>query len=157
MSNTDELTDDPHEEGPVCDFCNLPVEPDEKLEPIYVGEVPQPDPHHLRAIERKNRRTELMTILGHRGESFIALYKAIEGCQDIDLDISNVVHKVESTGGGEQLVTENELMETRHSADFKTRRDKNKVGVTLTIHPKDMDHEPDAKVCDTCADSFRSM
>jgi len=143
-------------QGPECDFCKIPVDPDETLEPIYVGELPQPKPHYLSGVERKNRMSREMRILGHEGEAFLALYKVIQDCPDIDLNIARAVEEVKSVGGDSHMVN----MEHGSAPDlteFETRRNRDKVGVELKIRPKDVTYEPDAEVCDMCAEMFRGL
>lgn len=146
-------------QGPECDFCKIPVEPDDTLNPIYVGELPQPKPHYLSAVERKNRMSSQMRILGHEGESFIALYRALQDCPDIDMNISNVVDEVRAVNGDTHFVTEDsmEYGSIPEPTEFETRRNRDKVGVELKIRPKDVTYEPDAEVCDVCAEMFESM
>jgi len=143
--------DDQFEDGPVCDFCEIAVDKGETLEPIYVGELPQPKPHYISQTAQRG---------GMRGNrykgKYDALRKALYDCPDIDLNESNVVHEVEAIGGESQFVTEDELMDAPNPTDFTTKRTE-KVGVSLKIRPKDVTYEPDAKVCDTCAEMFSSM
>lgn len=153
------MTDDPFEKGPVCDFCEIAVEEGESLEPIYVGEQPKPNPHYLSAVENRNRMSRSMQILGHEGESFVALYKALQSCPDIDLNISNVVDEVRAVGGETHFVTEDGM---EHGSipdvtELETRRNRDKIGVELKIRPKDVRDNPDAKVCDICAEKFRDL
>jgi len=148
--------DDQFEDGPVCDFCEIAVDKGETLEPIYVGELPQPKPHRLTAVERKNRMSNRMRMLGHDGEAFLALYKALTECQDIDLNISNRVEEVKAVGGETQF-TNLEHGSVPSPTEFESRTRNDKAGVSLKIRPKDVTYEPDAEVCDTCAEMFSSM
>jgi len=143
--------DDKFEDGPECDFCELAVERGESLQPIYVGELPQPKQHYLSATARRG---------GMRGNrykgKYDALRKALYDCPDVDLNESNVVHEVEAVGGESHFATEEELREAPSPTDFTTKRTE-QVGVSLKIRPKDVTYEPDAEVCDTCAEMFESL
>lgn len=139
MSGKLDEGEDLFEEGPVCDFCDIAVEPDESLEPIYIGEQPTPDPHRLEAVEQKNRQTNRMKILGKDSQCFLALYRALQSSPDVELTMSNVVH------------------EMPNPTDFEDAVNADKVGVRLTIEPKEAEVEPDAKVCDDCAKMFRNL
>jgi hypothetical protein len=142
---------DPHETGPICDFCEIPVDPDETLEPIFVGEPRQPKPHYLQEAARRGG------MHGNRYKGkYDALRKALYDCPDVDLNESNVVHEVETMDGVSKYMTENELMSTSSPTDFTTKRTE-KVGCTIKIHPKDVENKPDAKVCDTCKEMFENL
>jgi hypothetical protein len=138
-------------QGPECDFCKIPVEPDESLTPIYVGELPQPKPHYLSQTAQRG---------GMRGNrykgKYDALRKALYDCPDVTLNESNVVHEVEAVGGASHFMTEDELTSHDAPTDFTTTRTE-KVGVELKIRPKDVTYEPDAEVCDVCAEMFKNL
>lgn len=138
------------DDRPICDFCDLMIEADESLEPVYTGELSQPKPHYLSAVERKNRTSNQMRLLGHDGESFIALYTALQDCPDIDMNISKVVDEVQAVSGEKHFVTED-------SMEFETRRNREKVGVELKIRPKDVTYEPDAMLCPNCIGMLRGL
>jgi len=136
------MTDDPHELGPECDFCGIPVEPDESLEPIYVGELPQPKPHYLSEVSpRPDRGSNNMYLLEKPIGIYDTMYRALHKCRDIEINESMRV-KYESAP---------------ESTQFETRTHDDKVGVSLKIHPKDVEYEPDAEVCDTCAEMLHSL
>jgi len=137
--------DDEFADGPVCDFCEIAVEKGEMLEPIYVGELPQPKPHYLSEVQEKADRGFL---LGEPFEGYIALSKALRNCDDIDLNMSEAVYEPEPM---RMDPTETPDMEFGDNVNHE------KVGVELRIRPKDVTYEPDAKVCDTCAKMFRSL
>lgn len=136
---------DPHEEGPVCDFCEIAVGEDESLEPVFVGELPQPKPHHLSEVQERADRGFL---LGEPFEGYIALSKALRSCDDIDLKISEAVYEPEPM---RMDPTDTPEMEFDDSVNH------DKVGVELRIYPKDMENKPDGMVCDTCAEMFRGL
>lgn len=148
--------DDKFEDGPVCDFCEIAVEKDETLEPIYVGELPQPKPHYLSEVREKSDNYHL---LGKSIGVYVAMYEALRNCPDVDINDSEVVEEVQAVGGESHFVTE-ESMEygsTPGLTEFETQTTRNKVGVELRIRPKDVTYQPDAEVCDTCAEMFRSL
>jgi len=139
--------DDSFEDGPVCDFCEISVDKDEMLEPIYVGELPQPEPHRLRRVASRERDH----LLGKPIGIYTALYQAIRGCDDIEVEEFMNVEELKTVGG------ETHFADMESGVPFETRRRDDKVAVSLKIHPKDMEYEPDAKVCDTCAEMFSSL
>lgn len=155
--------DDQFEDGPVCDFCEIAVDKGETLEPIYVGELPQPKPHYLSEVRQKGDNYHL---LGKSIGVYAAMYEALRNCPDIDINESEVVEEVTAVGGESHFVTE-ESMEygstpglrqgVRGDVELETRTNRDKVGVELRIRPKDVTYQPDAEVCDTCAEMFRSL
>jgi hypothetical protein len=147
------MSDDPHEEGPVCDFCEIAVEVDETLEPIYVGEPPQPEPHCLREVVSSSRDARL---LGKPIGIYQAIYQALHKCNDVQLKESNRVKEVRSVSG-ETHYSDLEYGSVPQSTVFETNTRNDKAGVTLKIHPKDVTCEPDAKVCDCCAEMFKNL
>lgn len=136
---------DPHEEGPVCDFCEIAVEPDETLEPIYVGELPQPKPHYLSGVREKGDNHHL---IGKPISVYVALYDALRECRDIDVKLSEQVYEPEPRDFGQGV---------RGDVSFDDGLNRNKVGASVKIRPKDVTYDPDAEVCDTCAEMFRSL
>jgi hypothetical protein len=143
---------DPHEEGPVCDFCKIVVEPDETLEPIYVGEQPKPKKHYLKGIAQRGGMHDNR----YKGK-YDAIRKALHDCTDVDLRESNVVHDVRAVGGDVHFVTENELRHTPNPTDYELERQRDKVAAEIIIEPQQVPDNPDAMVCDCCAEMFRSM
>lgn len=158
--NTDS---NPFAEGPECDFCNIALDSDEgPLQPIYVGEQPTPKPHHLREVQKKSRRIgDGYQVLGVEAEAFIALYKALENCPDVDLNFAPVVDDVRSVSGESRFVTDAEQAHlnqgVRGDVSLDTYRNEDLVGVSLKIRPKAVEDDPDAMVCEDCAEMFRNI
>lgn len=141
---------DPFEDGPECDFCGLAVEEGKSLEPIYVGELPQPKPHFLTGVARRGGMRD-NRCKGKYG----ALRKALHECRDVELNEVNQVAEVKFTGGADsKLVREPGEVD---GSPFEYRQNREKVGVEIKIRPKDVTYTPDAKVCDTCAEMFKGL
>ncbi len=137
------------DDRPVCDFCDLMIEEDESLEPIYVGEQPDPEPHRLNSIAAKEKSFHL---LGNNVSVYTALYRALCSCDDIDLKLSEAVYEPNPV-----MISETPSVSDDHSVDFDDDLNKDKVGARVTIHPKDVNTRPDANVCPNCAEMFQSM
>lgn len=133
------------DDRPICDFCDLMIEEGESLEPIYVGELSQPKPHYLSEVKQKSDNYHL---LGKPTGIYIAMYKALKNCNDIDLNTSEAVYEPEP-------VT-TDPMETP-DINFGDNVNHDKVGVELCIRPKDVTYEPDAMLCPNCAEKFRNL
>lgn len=154
------MTDDPFERGPECDFCGLAVEEGETLEPIFVGEPEKPKPHYLSETAERNPGYQKARLFGQPIGMYQALRQALHNCDDITLDESKVVHEVQAVGGQRHMVTEEELHQLPDPTDFERRQrmtKTDKVGVSIKIQPKDIYHEPDAELCDICAEKFRGL
>lgn len=142
------------DENPECDFCEMKIEDDETLEPLYVGELPQPKPHYLRATAMRGGMRDNR----YKGK-YDALRMALHECPDIDLNESNVVHEVQAVGGETHSVSENSMVygDTPDVTEFETNRNRDKVGVELKIRPKNVTYSPDAEVCSNCVEMFRNL
>jgi hypothetical protein len=148
---------DPHEQGPVCDFCDLPVEPDEELEPIYVGDPPEPQSQSFSAVEKRGKHTRNTRVLGQPVGVFMAAYRALEESDRTEISVKNVVHEVESVGGEVQFVTEDQAPPVSEAPELNYRTRTDKVGVGIQVYPNMTNMSPDAEVCDTCAEMFRNL
>lgn len=140
------------DDRPICDFCNLMIEEDESLEPIYVGEVDQPDPHRMKKIKQKSptlsHRYERMSLLGTQVEAHAALYEALQSCPEIDVELHDRVRHVEGDVEFDHGMSVGEM-------SYST--DTDKVAARVTIEPKEVDHQPDAMFCPNCAEKFRNL
>lgn len=145
---------DPHEQGRICDFCEIAVEPDETLKPVFVGEPSEPKPHVLQAVEKKSRRNN-MHILGHEASSFVALYKALQDCPEVQLDISNRVFEPEPEPFDASANLEKPWV--RGEVEFDHQVNEDKVGVKVKIEPKNVIHQPAAEVCNACKEMFENL
>jgi len=149
-------------EGPVCDFCKIAVDPDESLEPIYIGEMPQPKPHYLSEVAPRDGRRGTRVggsefhLLGRPIGIYQAMYQALENCNDIEVNESNRVEEVKAVGG-ETHYADLEHGSVPEPTQFETNVHSDKVGVSLKIRPKDVTYEPDAEVCDVCAEMFKNL
>lgn len=158
------MTEDPHEEGAVCDFCEIPVEPEETLEPIYVGELPQSKPHRLSEVWDANLHmggaeydTKTVThLLGRPVSVYVALWRALEHCSDVDIDFSTSVEEI-ATVGGETGFADLSKESMPSTSQFESRTRDDAVSASVKIRPKDVTYEPDAEVCDTCAEMFSGL
>lgn len=140
--------EDPFERGPECDFCGLNVEEGESLEPLYVGELPQPKPHRLSETASKRR--------GAHNGMYNALKQALRDCPDIDLTESEYVEEIQAVGG-EKQISELEYGTVPAPTQFEANTRDDRVGVSLKIRPKDVTYTPDAELCHVCIEMFRSL
>lgn len=137
-------------EGPECDFCEISIDPDESLESLYIGDLLQPEPIRIRQVgDRQND----YRLLGKPIGVYSAMHMALHTCPEVEINTSEVVNEVTAVGGETQFSTSEEML----SPQFETQRMEDKVHVDITIQPDEVEHEPDAEVCDICAKMFRSL
>lgn len=136
------------DDRPMCDFCDLMIEEDESLEPVYTGDLPQPKPHYLTATGPRGGYTA-----SREAGKLSVLRKALHECNDINLNEFDRVNEVTDV----DFETHISDMETPGLKSFETMRRDDKVGVQIKIRPKDVTYEPDAKLCPNCAKMLRDL
>lgn len=150
------------DDRPICDFCELMIEEDEELEPVFVGTPPKPTPHTLREVaDRDGRHTTRvggneLRMLGRPIGYYQALYSALQSSDDIQIKESMNVEEVRSVGGDTHYA-DLEHGSVPDMTQFETRTREKKVGVSIRIAPKEVKQDEDAMVCPNCAAMFREM
>jgi len=136
-------------DGPVCDFCNLPTEEDEELEPIYVGPPPEPKPVHLSATASKTR--DEYHLLGKPVAVYQAMEKALRDSDHVALSMSERTL--------EPRAMHEESFEQGISGNVSLRDNVNndEAGVKMALKPKRVEPSVDARVCRNCAEMFRNL
>lgn len=135
--------------GPVCDFCDLAVEEDEELVPMYIGTQPTPRKRILSETRKKKSRY----LLGKSSASYIALYEALQNCPDIRVKLSEAVCEPSSMKTWEEI--NSQPVTGDMSSDHTVNHDK--CGARVIIEPRSVNSRPDAEFCDTCAERFRNL
>ena len=137
-----------------CDFCDEPLEEDEELHPIYVGEIPSPKPIIAKAEKEKIKKNIAGYKLDEYGETKVlskpideidAIMEAIEGCKEIEIKTARRVMEPVP------LEQEPDLKTTR---DFGSSTNDSKVGATVTVRPEPPRVTPDMEVCKICKEEF---
>lgn len=139
------------DDRPVCDFCDLMIEEDEALEPVYVGEQPTPKAHRLSETAPKDRGRQ-MQLFGKPASIYMAMYEALRSSEYIEIHESMYVE--ESTGSVKVGDLEHGKVP---SHDMQIKRRDDLVGVSLHIEPREVTQSADAEVCPNCARMFEEL
>lgn len=140
-----EHQDDPHEQGPECDFCGFELDDDEDLVPMYLGEPTPPEPVTLLGRHRKFGPGQIE----EQAAMFQALHQEVQESPDFNIEVHNRVHEVT----GEALFEAGSGEPTYNPVDHTVRTDK--VSVKLVARPNMPTYEPDSMVCPNCAEMFK--
>jgi len=151
------------EENERCDFCDLQIDEDEALEPLYVGDPPEPAARILqetcskRETRGMNRGSRGRKLLGRPLAIYVAVFRALQYCDDISVDEWYQVMEREQNevfGLNERKVKAGIALEEE---SFGGTVNDDKVGVGITIKPKSGETEPDAMVCENCQQMFETL
>lgn len=144
-----------------CDFCDQPLDEDEELVPVYVGEPPTPKPRRLQGFAKHHRATRTsgymsrqdlrdVRIYGHTVGEFAALLNALQSADGVDITMSPEVREVRSIGGERHMVSSSPDTPSRVETDLN----REKAGARINIDAEHEPAEPDLMLCEYCAESF---
>jgi len=134
-----------------CDFCELPrdEERDEEFVKLYLGDPPQPDRITVRDVGRR-RDTERHS----KSAQGRVLFETLQGHPQFEVVGKDIVEEVRAVGGDVHWTADpSEMSRTR----LETEMHHDKVGVALEVFPEAREVEPDAMVCQECAEMFRNL
>jgi hypothetical protein len=142
MSELDELDRD------VCDFCECgrDEEMDDEFVELYVGSLSPPRDTQLKAIVHKRKN------VNKENRRYESLLKAIDQTKCIEYDFHDQVREVKQIGGETHTA---KMGDGGQYYDSEIRNDK--IAVQLTVSHPEPSNEPDAMVCQNCAEMFRSL
>lgn len=132
-----------------CDFCEMPrdEERDGEFVKLHLGDPPQPRPVSSRAIidstmrRREDARSRaLMDALDEMPEAEYKIHDAVDEVKTIGGD----VHFAKGAGASD---------EPYYTSDINH----DKCAAEVMVHPEAREVEPDAMVCQECAEMFRNL
>lgn len=132
-----------------CDFCELPrdEERDEHFVKLHLGDPPQPQPATSRGIiDDPMRRTS--------EQQFRALKEALQKMPEVEYEVYDHVQEVKQIGGEPHFSKDpSDVPLTRHESEIAH----DKTAAEIGFQPEPREVEPDAMVCQECAEMFRSL
>lgn len=137
-----------------CDFCGQWLDEDEELEPVYVGEMPNPRTQYIEEVVDKGGTSHHLAhgpprVLGREPAEWKALLQALQKTDNIEVEISRHVYHPP------QMVKVKS--DPENIPEFDAHIDDEKAGVTIRIEPRlPFEPTPDLEVCQFCAENFRS-
>lgn len=133
-----------------CDFCDCARDEDldEPFEPLHVGDPPQPQPVTARGIQGDNFGSWRNQIEA----KYSAVINALDDMDGMEYELYEHVHEVKAVGGKTHFAKSTSQGEMYFDSEVQ---DKN--AATLRFHPEAREVEPDAMVCQECAEMFRSL
>lgn len=139
----------------VCDFCDIALEEDEELVPVFVGKggsTAKPVSHRAIIDTRRRRRTDEVA---HRIMAKLAEHPNIE------TDFKPAVEVIESVGGNMHFSDSSSNMPSIGSGPtmggYQSRYDEDRGGISITVEPDWSEADPDAHLCPSCAGRLETL
>jgi len=132
-----------------CDFCELPrdEERDEEFVKLHLGDPPQPKRVTARGITDS-------TMMRREDGRFQALKNALDDMPEVEYKVFDRVEEVKAIGGDVHFAKNAGASdEPYYTSDINNDKTAAEVG----IHPEAREVEPDAMVCQECAEMFRNL
>lgn len=132
-----------------CDFCNMWLDDDEELYPVYIGKgsiqkefsAGVSDADSEVVGYRHDSGLSGVQILGRPVDEIEAILNALDNSSKIQLDTSRSVMPIHSVG--------------EYNTDFTYDPDSTKTGAKIVIQHKD-EREPDMMICSFCKREFQN-
>jgi hypothetical protein len=136
------------EQGPECDFCEIPIGEEAELEPIYVGSVTRDVIYSWGECTEPHEN--LPRVLGKTAGEMVALLDAIDKSEHITINTERETSRVTSDYSIDTVPRE-------YSVGGLSTHNKGQAAASIEVHPGETKEGPDMEVCETCAEMFRSM
>jgi len=138
-----------------CGFCECgwDDELDEPLVPLHLGDPPQPQPVRSQGISGNTA----VRSSRYEKKRLDALLNALRDMDGMEYEVHDAVEEVKSVGGESHWTDAGEYGSTPDVTAFESEVNYDKSAATLRFHPEARDVEPDAMVCQECAEMFRSL
>lgn len=133
-----------------CDFCECTWDGDldDPLVPLHLGEPPQPQPVTSRGIQDDNRESWQIS----QQSQLEAIINALDDMGGMEYEIHKQVHEVKAVGGETHFAKATDGGEMYFDSEPE-----DKTAAELRFHPEAREVEPDAMVCQECAEMFRNL
>lgn len=129
-----------------CDFCELSPSDDASLVEVRFGSLPQPNMIRLKGTDSQHRRESNRQAQGR------LLVELMKDDPSFDVTLHNMVEEVTAVGGETHFA---EKPSDISAGGWQSEYHDDKVGVRLSVYPDAVETEPDAMLCEGCADMLR--
>lgn len=133
-----------------CDFCEATwrEDLDEPLEPLHIGDPPQPQQVTARGIQNENQASWSFSGQG----KLDAIINAMREMDGLEFEVHERVREVKAVGGKTHFAKTTSDGEMYFDSEVKE-----KTAAELQFSPEAREVEPDAMVCQECAEMFRNL
>lgn len=138
----------------ICDFCDEPLEEDEELEPVFIGEPPEAKSRIIKGIAPKDFGPH--SSARYKGKLMGELAAVYEGLLEHDAVEVETNRLVREVTGEVPVYAPDEVPAPKDIDTPDTQLRDDKCGATIKVEPRTSPYrKPAMRVCPYCASSLR--